>query len=146
MTYVMLRLNRWAVWVRWENSRGVGDPRPRRVVSCMGKLMQARVEQTGEASSAFAALCPVDVQEAVETGRCVRALPEWARRTVVEDYLVGGTAEQKAEALGITDRALRKRRDAVHTMCLELFNLAAAGLELVCAAREATRPHAVVDR
>lgn len=141
LTYVMLRLNRWAVWVRWENSRGAGDPKPQRVVSWMGKLQRGRIEQIGEASTAFVALCPVDISEASETSQCVRALPEWARRTVVEDYLVGGTAAQKAEALGITDRALRKRRDAVHGMLLELFNLAAARLPLVLSAREVSRPY-----
>lgn len=140
MTYVMLRLNRWGVYVRWLNSRGVSDPSPRPVVSCMGKLMEGRVQQTGDTSRAYETLCPVDIDEATDTQRCVVALPPWARQTAVEDYLVGGTQEQKARALCISERAFRYRRDLVHTYLLELFNLAAADLPLELMANQGGRP------
>lgn len=126
MTYVMLRLNRWRVYVCWLTSAGVSDPRPAGVVSQWGTLMRDRVQQDRGADTC----CPVDKVEAQETQRCVAALPEYLRDTVVEDYLVGGTQQQKAKALGIQEKAFRNRRMSAHTVLLELFNLAAAGLPL----------------
>lgn len=133
MTYVMLRLNRWRVYVRWLTSNGVADPAPLPVQSWFGRMMQDRVQQSGRINTD--STCPVDIEEARETQACVMALAadhEYLYRTVIEDYLVGGSQEQKAEALGIEVRAFRNRRDAMHVKLLELFNLAAAGLPLVC--------------
>ena len=130
MTYVMLRMNRWVQWVRWSTSDGNVDPRPKRVVSCMGKLLDGNIQQTGDTSRAYESLCPVDRDEAVQTDVCVRALPRWARDTVTQDYLVGGTQQQKADALQISTRAFRYRRDALLPMLLEMFNLAAVNLPL----------------
>lgn len=136
MTYVMLRLNRWRVYVRWLTSNGVGDPMPAQVQSWFGLLMMDRVQQSGKVS--VQSSCPVDIEEARETQRCVLALREhmeYLYVTVIEDYLVGGTQEQKADALGIEVRAFRNRRDAMHAKMLELFVLASADLPLTCGRR-----------
>jgi hypothetical protein len=132
MTYVMLRLNRWAMWVRWQsNGSGESDPRPHRVVSSMGKLMDGVLQRAGGSSMAARNICPVDVAEGAETDRCVHALPSWAYLTVQKDYLMRGTQESKALALGINARAFRYRRSAVLVMMMELINLAGADLPLV---------------
>jgi hypothetical protein len=129
MTYVVLRLNRWGVYVRWLTSGG-SDPRPPRLTSWWGKLvMEPNVEQSDRVSLVTRE-CPVDIDEARETEACVRALPEHLKRTMIEEYLVRGTADQKAQALAIEVRAFRYRRDRAHNLLLGLFNDAAAGLPL----------------
>ena len=129
--YVILRCNRWGLYVRWlANPGGVSDPRPQRVQSWWFKLvMVGKVQQV---VSLGRRRCPVDILEAEETGRCVSALPTYLKDAIVEEYVVGGTAQQKASALGIEQRAFRHRRGVAHGELLGLFNDAAVGLPLVC--------------
>lgn len=134
--YVILRLNRWGIWVRWRaNPGGVSDPMPARVKSWWFKLvMVGKIEQIDRSPRA---VCEVDVLEAEETQRCIMALPDHLRDTIVEEYAVGGTADQKAQALGIDTRTFRHRRCVAHVELLGYFNDIAVGI--VPAKREAAR-------
>ena len=138
--YVMMRLNRWAVYVRWLDGRAPGrDPTPPATRSWWFKLvMMTRVQQTVVAGRS---LCPVDVQEAVETQRCIKALADHLRVTVVEDHLVRGSPEEKARALGIDARSFRSRRRVAYAELLGLFNDVACGIDIEAkAAVEARKP------
>lgn len=137
-TYVISRLCRWATYVRWL-SRGGVDPRPAHLRSWWGKLVSARNPRP-EGEPAVSDVCPVDVVEARETRVAIDALPEHLRETVIEEYLIGGTAKQKADALGVDERTLRRRRDQAHTLLLGLFNDIAAGLPPVCEPVKLGRP------
>ncbi len=138
--YVIMRLNRWAVYVRWLDNRGGGrDPTPPRARSWWFKLvMMTRVQQTTVPGRS---LCPVDAGEAIETQRCIKALPEHLRMTVVEDHLVRGAPEEKAHALGIDCRTFRQRRRVAYRELLGLFSDVAAGIDIEArAAAEESRP------
>lgn len=129
--YVILRCNRWGAWVRWRaNPGGLSDPTPARVRSWWFQVVMVdkvqQLENTGRRG-----LCPVDMLEAEETHRCIDALPDHLRDTIVEEYAVGGSAYQKAEALGIDTRTFRHRRCLAHVELLGLFNDAACGVRLV---------------
>lgn len=132
--------------MRWLTSRGIDDPRPAPVASWWHKLVTARNVQQVDAVSVNRGECPVDIEEARETQACVVALPEHLRRTMVEEYLVRGTQEQKADALGIEPKAFRARRDRAHHELLGLFNDAAAGLPLVCNLPVRGRPPVLVKQ
>lgn len=143
-TYVISRLCRWATYVRWL-SRGGVDPRPAYLRSWWGKLVQARNPRP-EGEPAVSDVCPVDIIEARETRRAIDALPEHLRETIIEEYLIGGTQKQKAEALHIDERTLRRRREQAHGLLLGLFNDIAAGLEPRCEPTAVGRPPIVASR
>lgn len=143
MTYVIMRLVRWSRYVRWLH-RGGTDPRPAHLRSWWGKLVQAKNPRP-EIGPAVADVCPVDVAEALETWKCVKALPEHLYETMVEEYLIGGTQQQKAEALAVDVRTVLRRREQAHTLLLGLFNDVAAGIEPVCEVSKLGRPPLVAQ-
>lgn len=128
MLYVIMRLNRWSRYIRWL-ARGGTDPRPKHVVSWWHKIITSRLLQQPDQQRRFDD-CPVDIEEARETWACVEALPDHLRDVIVEEYAVGGSSEQKAEALGIEARAFRYRREQAHLLVHGLFLDAAAGVAL----------------
>lgn len=141
MTYVIMRLVRWSRYVRWLH-RGGTDPRPAHLRSWWGKLVQAKNPRP-EIGPAVADVCPVDVAEALETWKCVKALPEHLYETMVEEYLIGGSSVQISDALGIDTSTLWRRRNLAHSLLLGLFNDVAAGIEPVCEAPKVGRPRAM---
>ena len=138
MLYIIMRCNRWGWYMRWL-SRGGADPGPRRLCSWWHKLITVRLLQ-GHNEQEVRDACPVDVEEARETSLCVNALPDYLRDVIVEEYAVGGSAEQKAEALGIKPKSFRDRREHAHVLLLGLFNDAAAGVPLHVPERTRGRP------
>lgn len=129
MLYVIMRLNRWGMYVRWL-ARGGSDPRPKQVVSWWHKIITRRLLQEHDQQQRQIDTCPVDLEEARETWTCIEALPWHLRDVIVEEYAVGGSAEQKAGALDIEPRAFRYRRDRAHVELLGLLVDAAAGVPL----------------
>lgn len=138
MLFVIMRCNRWGTYVRWL-ARGGSDPRPKRVVSWWHKIITSRLLQQPEQRRPIDD-CPVNLEEARETWQCIDALPVHLRDVIVEEYGVGGTADQKAEALGIKANSFRDRRENAHALLLGLFNDAAAGLPLRVPCRTRGRP------
>lgn len=144
MTYTIMRLVRWSRYVRWLH-RGGTDPRPAHLRSWWGKLVTARNPRP-ELGPSVSDVCPVDVHEALLTWKCVRALPEHLRETMTEEYIIGGSPAQVAEALGIDDRTLRRRRNQAHVLLLGLFNDVEAGIEPVCEPVRMGRPPKIISR
>jgi hypothetical protein len=128
-TYVILRCNRLGRFARWAEGLGVADPRPADMRSWWGPIvMDGNVEQSGFDS--LRDICPVDIIEADETRRCILALPNHLRDTIIQEYVVCGKQAQKARALGIHVRTYRHRLNVAHTLLLDLFNAVAADLPL----------------
>jgi DNA-directed RNA polymerase specialized sigma24 family protein len=127
-TYVVLRCNRWGAYVRWVKDHqtmwpGPGDPR-----SWWGPLILDRnVPHRDRVSLADVLPTWLDVEEALETDRCVKALPYHLRDTCVREYVHSGDRRDKAAALGIETRTFRYRLVSAHALLLGLFNDAAAG-------------------
>lgn len=126
LTHVIYRCNRYGTYIRWMNHGSVRSAGPKPVRSQWGSIMQGRVEQIGGPVES----CPVDSTEATETGRCILALPKDLRDAIIEEHVVGGTQQQKADALGIDRTTFWRRCQAAYPKLLELMNLAAAGLPL----------------
>lgn len=140
-TYVMYRCNRWGTYTKWLRRAGIVNVTPKSVVSWWGKIvLDGNVANT---SIGARDVCPVNATEAIETGRCVMALPEHLMLTMVEEHCEIGTQEDKAAALDIDARAFRYRKDAAYALLLELFNLAAAGLPLIVEYQAPGRPKGV---
>lgn len=127
LTYVMYRCNRYGTYLRWLQRGSVRSHGPQQVRSQWGNIMQGRVEQimapAGDA-------CPVNAAEALETGRCIAALPEDMREAIIQEHVIGGTQQKKADALGVDRTTLWRRCERAYPRLLELMNLAAAGLPL----------------
>lgn len=125
--FVIMRCCRWRDYVRWEATRRFGGhPGPMRVRSWWFMWLR-NVHRTGLSGREA---CPVDITEALETARCVKALRPHLRMALVEEYLVGGTEHEKARALEIPPRTFRHRRSVAHVELLDKFNAAGAGLEI----------------
>lgn len=124
-TYVVLRCWRWGTYVRWLSRVGVGSVEPRKVVSWWGKIvLEGNVEQLAIAREP----APVNIPEAIETGKCVMLLREPLRDAIIQEHAFRGTQTEKAKALKI-DRSTHYRRcEAAYVELLGLFNDAAAGL------------------
>jgi hypothetical protein len=123
---VILRLNRWAVYLRWLGGSGVSDPRPRPVISNYALVMRDRVQNSYRVDTS----CPVNVAEAQRTSAVICSLEDHLRLTIIEDYIVGGTQKQKALALGIEPRTFRHRQHTLYAILPPLFERADLGLPL----------------
>src|SRR4051812_40610145 len=96
--YVVMRCNRWGEYMRWRDSAGENDPKPRHVTSWYGPMIYTgNIEQLGPTNRD---VCRVDIAEALETDLCIARLPEHLRQTVESEYSKVGTRVQKAAALG----------------------------------------------
>ena len=127
-TYVVMRCYRWGVWVRWKDSQNVACPKPKQVISWWGKtIMDGNVEQVGIAKTPDA-ICPVDTEEAQETHACVFRLPDELKEAMIQEYVIGGTQQQKARACAVDRTTFWRRCERAHVLLLELMNLAAADL------------------
>lgn len=138
-TYVILRCNRLGQFARWFEGLGVADPKPQKVTSWWGAIvMNGNVEQLGLDS--IRDVCPVDIIEADETQRCILALPDYLKDTIVQEYVVCGKQAEKAHFLGIDTRTYRRRLSRAHIILLDFFNAAAAGLPLELPPQTGPRP------
>jgi hypothetical protein len=122
--YVIMRCSRWGEYVRWKDSVGLPDPKPKHVRSSYGLLLNGNVQQLEPTNRD---VCRVDIAEAIETGICIDRLPAHLKETVESEYSKVGTRVQKAAALGIETRTFRYRLTSAHALLLGLFNDAAAG-------------------
>lgn len=75
-------------------------------------------------------VCPVDIPEAIETQRCVDALPQSLREVIIQEHVMRGTQAQKALALKIDRVTFWRRCQRAYPLLLGLFNDAGAGLDL----------------
>lgn len=125
-TYVVLRLGRWRDYVRWQANGTTSHPGPKNPKSWWGLILEGNVEQIDIVSTRD--VCPVNAEEARETDKCVRALPDHLLLVVWEEYIICGSIDEKAAALAIEKRAFRQRLSTAHNLLLGLFNDAAAGM------------------
>lgn len=148
-TYVTMRLQRWGIYQRWL-AHGGTDPRPARVRSWYGPMILDRLRQVSgkrRMPSPYADACPVEIDEARETQRCVRALdavyPALSAPSIgevlAECYVWGGTTEQKLSALRCCRDTYYRRLDLAHQELLGLFNDAASGRPLPMPAQTSAR-------
>jgi hypothetical protein len=138
-TYVIFRCTRWGLATRWLSRVGIANPVPGDMFSWWGPtVLNGNVEQLGLES--MRDVCPWNLDEARETGLCVNALPGHLSAAVEEEYLKLGDRDVKAYRLGIDARSMRRRLSLAHTLLLDLFNAAAAGLPLECNYRGPGRP------
>lgn len=124
-TYVEARLAKWAIWCHWGSSG-----KPQKVVSWYEKVVMApNVQGRGGDSQP----CPVDEAEAHETHRAIGALAPYLRATIVEHWMVSGTAEMKARRLGICRDQFYERLNVANHKLLGYLNDLAAGVPLPAA-------------
>jgi hypothetical protein len=125
-TYVIFRCNRWGTYVRWLSRTGIASVEPKNVASWWGPIvLEGNVEQLGITARD---VCPVNIQEARETGRCVMALPDALKLTLIQEHCVRGKQQEKADAMGIDRVTFWRRCQRAYDRLLGLMNDAAAGL------------------
>jgi hypothetical protein len=128
-TYAMGRLARWAIYCLWEADLLTRQPGPRDVKSWwFTMIMSPNVRVTHDAFVTKRKPCPVDDVEAGITDLCVRQLPGKLRDAVVLSNLAGGTAEEKALALGCDRATYFRRVSRAYAELLGLFNDHEAGV------------------
>jgi hypothetical protein len=131
-TYVMMRLNRWAVYCIWRESLLVSSPKPKHVRSWWGLILSNRVHDPDRLPAQVVRPCPVDVVEAEETDRCVQSLPGRLRCVIILDYLTNMTKKQRVSAMKPSGcpQTYYNRLEWAHYELLGLFNDTGAGIEL----------------
>ena len=134
-TYVMMRLNRWAVYCIWRESLLVRSPKPTRVRSWWGLILSNRVHDPDRLPAQVVRPCPVDVVEAEETDRCVQSLPEKLRCVIVLDYLTHMRKDERVRLMkpAACAKTYYNRLERAYDELLGLFNDAGAGMELPAA-------------
>lgn len=136
-TYVIYRCNRWGVYVRWLERVSGPYPGPRGVSSWWRLILEGNIEQIGPRAKDN---CPVDIAEAIETGHCIRALPEHLMEAMIEEHLVGGRQHEKAEALGIDPKTFWSRCQNAYERLLGMMNDIAVGIPLEQQTQQMGRP------
>lgn len=127
-TYVIERLMRWARWHKWSVDLVTSRPGPRRVRSQFYGIMSGRVPSDRGVVVDALRPCQVDAIEAGITDICINQLPVQLREAVHVDNLQEGTAEQKAQRIGISRRTLFYRLERAYGQLLGLFNDHEAGV------------------
>lgn len=132
--YVIERLYRWAIYCLWREALLTSSPKPRRVTSWLGRVIDGRLHDASKAPTppTIQRPCPVDVIEAEETDRCVQALEERLRCVVVLEYLTDMGYEERVAAMRPpgAERTYYQRRDRAHHLLLGLMLDVAAGVPL----------------
>lgn len=136
-TYVVWRCNRWGVYVRWLERVSGPSPGPRYVESWWRLILDGNVQHSGLRGKDN---CPVDMAEAVETGKCIRALPEHLMDAMIEEHLIGGRQADKAKALDIDPKTFWSRCQNAYERLLGLMNDIAAGIPLEQQTQRLGRP------
>jgi DNA-directed RNA polymerase specialized sigma24 family protein len=127
LTHVIWRCNRYGAYIRWLNRGSLRVYGPQQVRSAWGAVMQGKVQQNGAPAGDS---CPVNAAEALETGRCIAALPDEMREAIIQEHVIGGTQQEKADYLKIDRTTFWRRCERAYPRLLEMMNLAAAGLPL----------------
>lgn len=125
--HVMARCDRLRTYLEWLQEDGMRDDQPRKVKSWWGPLVHDRNMGMGD-DRIRSDRCPVDIAEALETARCIHALPDTLRGAILEEHVIGGTQAEKCEQLEIERTTLWRRRQAAYHRLLVMFHLEAAGL------------------
>ena len=127
-TYVIFRCNRWGTYERWFESAGIRESKPKAVRSWWGQVvLNANVAQDWFDPRD---ICPVDILEALETRACVRSLPPMLRDVIVQEHVMHGTQQQKAETLKISRTTFWRHCQRAYVLLLGRFNDAGAGLDI----------------
>lgn len=110
------RLKEWAHWV--DVCRQIGGPKGMR--SWWGPIVTdphvgAGRRPPGESTD------PIDEARADRTDAAVKSLPRRPRRCILEQYLRGGTREQKARAYGCEKTAFYEHLTAAHALVEKIF-------------------------
>lgn len=116
------RCVRWGVFERWCVKVRIGPASsPSEVNSWWAKIvLEGNVEQIGIESTR--GVCPVNLEEAVETRRCVSLLDPHLRNVVWQEHVRSGRRQRdKAWTLGITTRTFRHRLDVAYPLLAERF-------------------------
>lgn len=124
--YVVHRCNRWGKFERWSvkfRSRLLQNGAPCEVTSWWGPIvLEGNVEQTGFES--LHDVCPVNVEEALETRACVALLPDRLKDAVWQEHVrPGRTQREKAETLGINRRVFRHRLETAYPLLLTFMDV-----------------------
>lgn len=128
-SYVIFRCNRWGTYRRWLAAAGVRASKPKNVKSWWGPIVQDRnVAQDWRDPRD---ICPVDIPEALETQRCIDALPASLKEVMLQEHVVRGTQAEKAHALRIDRVTFWRRCQRAYGLLLGLFNDAGADLPLI---------------
>ncbi len=129
--YAVQRCNRWGRFERWRIKLRGGSlsSAPAEVDSWWGQMvLDGNVEQQGFDS--LRDQCPVDIEEALDTRRCVDALPWRLNETVWQEHVRAARGQrEKAWTLGVDRRAYRRRLALAYPMLLKFMDDVAAGLE-----------------
>lgn len=135
-TYVMMRLNRWAIYCIWHEDLMTASPKPRHVTSWLGRLIEGRLGDPDKLPPQIERPCPVDVIEAQETDRCVLALPDRLRCVIVLEYLTTMGRDEKIAAMKPAGARMSfyRRLERAHYEILGLMNDVAVGVQLTPAA------------
>lgn len=127
--YVIQRCNRWGTYALWHRNTGMRETKPKPMRSWWGPIvLDGNVEQLGRDARD---VCPVDIAEALETGKCVLALPPHLRLAVTAEHTHSGTQEQKAQALGISRTTYWRRCQEAYTLLLGIMNDVAAQAPII---------------
>lgn len=134
-TYVMARLQRWAIYCIWHENLMTTSPKPRRVTSWLGRIISGRLGDPDNLPAVIQRPCPVDVIEAQETERAVLALPERLRSVIVLEYLTNMGYLDKAKAMKPPGafKSFYRRLERAHYELLGLMNDVAAGVPMPAA-------------
>jgi hypothetical protein len=128
--HVMLRCNRWGTYVRWSHRTLSKNPKPQGMNSWWGPIVfDGNVEQIGIES--VRDICPVNIDEALETDRCVKLLPDKLRKAMLQEHVIRGTQAQKAAALGIDRTTFWRHCERAYVLLLGMFNDVAAQVPVI---------------
>lgn len=130
-TYVEARLGRWGLYQRWLR-RGGSHPGPRPVISWYGPMvLDPHVQERGKGAAIVPmSACPVDLDEARETTRCIAILKREQRKIIVELYVWSARPVDVIKAVGCSKQTFYNRLYAGYADLLGYFNDVAAGVPL----------------
>lgn len=129
--YVDQRLMRWGLYARWSRRQQTSGRTGCAALRSWWGILMLPSGSGDPPPTPPPTACPVDVDEAQQTMRCVGVLPDDLRAVIIEGYLVGGTVDQQCEALGhISTRTYYKRRARAHVMLLGYFQDIEVGVPL----------------
>lgn len=133
-SYMEARLGRWGMYKRWHERTHSPAGRPLAnfgIGSWWGDLiLDPKVQGPGRVPTPPDAPCPVDIEEARDTDRCVAVLPEKWRSVILQTYIKPGTVEQRLAYLGCSRWSYYTWLYQAYDQLLGYFNDVAAGIAL----------------
>jgi len=92
--------------------------KPRPVHSWWAIILSGRVQQDWRDPRD---MCPVNAQEAIETGIAVMRLPPSLREVMIQEHVVGGTQQQKADGLQIDPKTFYRRCHRSYALLIDIM-------------------------